>query len=308
MRFKIPILTVLLCLLSACGAPSQQWTTEVERDHPLVGRIVDPATSREVASTAAARRLRDARFLLLGEKHDNPDHHLIQAQLLMTVTDSGRRPAVAWEMIDEDLAPKLAAFLGAERPDAAELGAALGWAQSGWPDWRNYQPIAEAAIGARLPMAAANLPRGFGRRAAAPLASPLPASLLDGLKDELASSHCGQLPPQALTAMAQTQQRRDLAMADSLLAHATADGAVLIAGNGHVRRDRGVPWWLVRLGVDPTAILSIGVLEVDPGRVAPTDLSPYAAQFDLIYLTPRVDSEDACAKFADQLKRLRNKS
>jgi uncharacterized iron-regulated protein len=296
---------VALVLLSACAAVEPTWITTHDRDHPMVGRIIDPATGAEVTSTEAARRIRRARYLFLGEKHDNPDHHKIQAALLQTVTDAGRRPAVTWEMIDEDQGLRLRRFLAANPTDGAAMGAALGWERSGWPDWTIYQPIADAAIAARLPMAPASPRRTILRRPAPAASFALPARLLDGLKDELLQSHCGHLPGTAIGPMATAQQRRDLAMADSLLAHATADGAVLIAGNGHARRDRGAPWWLTRLGVDPASILSVGVMEVDPARRGPEAMTGFAAQFDLIYLTPRVDSDDPCEKFAEQLKRLR---
>lgn len=302
--------TALICavaglLLSACAGGAPAWITEVERDHPMVGRIVDPATGSAVSSAEAARRVTRARYVFLGEKHDNPDHHVIQATLLQAMTDAGLRPAVVWEMIDEDQSPRLAQFLASNPKDGAQMGAAVGWERSGWPDWAIYRPIADAAIAAKLPMGAASPKRSVLRRPAPTPAFAMPANLLDGLKEELLQSHCGQLPGSALGPMATAQQRRDLAMADSMVSHATADGAVLIAGNGHARRDRGAPWWLTRLGVDPSSILSIGLLEVDPGRRTPEALAGLAAQFDLVYLTPRVDSEDPCTKFAEQLKRLR---
>lgn len=299
------VCAVAAFLLSACADVAPAWISGVERDHPLVGRIIDPATGGDVTAAEAVQRIRRARYIFLGEKHDNPDHHIVQAALLQAVTDAGRRPAVVWEMIDEDQTPRLAQYLASKPENGALMGAALGWERSGWPDWSIYRPIADAAIAARLPMAAASPRRSVLRRPPPAASFALPASLLDGLKDELLQSHCGQLPGTALGPMATAQQRRDLAMAASILAHATADGAVLIAGNGHARRDRGAPWWLIRLGVDPASILSVGVLEVDPARRGVDAMTSLAAQFDLIYLTPRMDSEDPCAKFAEQLKRLR---
>jgi uncharacterized iron-regulated protein len=292
-------------LLTGCGRVEPTWVTQVERRHPLVGQIVDPATGTPVSASEAVRRVQQARFVLLGEKHDNQDHHMIQASVLQAITDAGRRPALVWEMIDEGQTPKLARYLASNPADGAEMGAAIDWERNGWPDWSIYRVIADAAIAARLPMAAATPRREVLHRPAPSGSFALPAALLTGLKDELAQSHCGHLPGAALGRMAMVQQRRDLSMADSILAHATADGAVLIAGNGHARRDRGAPWWLMRLGVDPATILSVGVLEVDPARREARDLVGFAAQFDLIYLTPRVDSEDPCVKFAEQLKRLR---
>ena len=44
---------------------------------------------------------------------------------------------------------------------------------------------------------------------------------------------------------------RDAMMADRLATVAGRAGGVLIAGNGHVRTDRGVPWYLAR--IRPTA-------------------------------------------------------
>ena len=298
----------LIVALSGCGSSAPQWRSAVDQDHPLVGMIVDARTGEPIGEVAAAQRIQKARFLLLGEKHDNIDHHLVQARLLQTFTDSGMRPAVAWEMISEDQALALAAFQRAAPQDGALMGEALRWRDFGWPDWAIYQPIADAAIAAKLPMAAASPGRRAVRQQSARFTSPLPAALIDNLHQELMASHCGHLPATALPAMAQAQQRRDLAMAESLFANATTDGAVLIAGNGHVRKDRGVPWWLAQLGIQPTAILAIGVLEVEPEKRKAADLRAYATQFDLIYLTPRVDSEDPCVKFADQLRRLRNKS
>ena len=88
------------------------------------------------------------------------------------------------------------------------------------------------------------------------------------------------------------------------------DGAVLIAGNGHVRADWGVPWHLGRLAPE-TRILTIGLLEVEPGAIRPgnyrhvfeVDRSP----FDFLWFTPRVDLLDPCEVFAEQLERARKK-
>lgn len=77
-------------------------------------------------------------------------------------------------------------------------------------------------------------------------------------------------------------------MAQALLRAAGSDGrAVLIAGNGHVRRDLGVPYYLRAAGVRADQIVSIGYLEA-PERDAP---------YDLVKLTDGVDRGDPCAEF-----------
>ena len=71
-------------------------------------------------------------------------------------------------------------------------------------------------------------------------------------------------------------------MARALEAHA-AHGAVLLAGNGHVRRDIGVPRWLNAATRDRS--LSIGLLE--PGDAD-------AAAFDVALTTPAQTRPDPC--------------
>jgi uncharacterized iron-regulated protein len=77
------------------------------------------------------------------------------------------------------------------------------------------------------------------------------------------------------------------------------DGAVLIAGAGHVRRDRGVPVHLARQVPDAT-IASVAFVEVDAAASKPGD---YAARFgtetlpfDYVWFTPKADDDDPCAK------------
>ena len=111
-----------------------------------------------------------------------------------------------------------------------------------------------------------------------------------------------------MIAVARIQRARDALMAEVLVSQAAA---VLIAGNGHTRKDRGAPYYLRRL--KPKAnILSIGYVEVDAAATSPQD---YAAiynaarlPFDLVWFTPRRDTEDPCQKFAPQLMGLKKKA
>jgi uncharacterized iron-regulated protein len=95
---------VLLCAATTAAAdpPGAPWISEYETGHPLAGRIWQPAAARFVAPEAVAAALTAARFVLLGEKHDNADHHRIQAWLVGSMIAAGRRPAVAFEMFNRD--------------------------------------------------------------------------------------------------------------------------------------------------------------------------------------------------------------
>jgi uncharacterized iron-regulated protein len=291
------------------------------REHPLTGRIWEVAASRFIEPTALVERLTRHHFILLGEKHDNPDHHQLQAWLLRTLIAAGRRPAVGFEMVTTDDAPAIARHLAAAPTDAAGLGEAVNWNQRGWPDWAMYQPIAAAALQAGLPIVTTNLPqemaRALGRRGVASLEPTVAARLgLDRplapevqmeMAEEIREAHCGHAPAERVEAMIAIQRARDAQMAESLAAAGREDGALLIAGGGHVRKDRGIPVYLAARAPGAT-VASLAFLEVSEGEDRP---EAYAARFrrralplDYAWFTPRLDDLDPCEKFGEQLKRL----
>jgi uncharacterized iron-regulated protein len=306
----------------ALGSPLEEsWQAPLKRDHPLVGRIWDVAAGEFIDSTALVDRLRRGRFVLLGEKHDNPDHHRLQAWLLRALIAAGRRPAVGFEMFTADDAPAIARHLAAHPTDAVGLAEAVNWQRSGWPDWAMYQPIVEAAQQAKLPLVAANLSPGTARSLARSGAAaldmafaarhgldrPLAPETQAAMAEDVREGHCGYASETQVSAMLLVQRARDAQMADSLAAADQQDGAVLIAGAGHVRRDYGIPTYLASRA--PVAsVISVVFLEVSQDRHEPT---AYAARFrrqvfpfDYVWFTPRVDDDDPCAAFEEQLKKL----
>ena len=325
----IRTLVFAIVLLSAAAAepPGAPWVSEHLREHPLVGRVWQPAERRFVAPATLVAALIRSRFALLGETHDNADHHRIQAWLVGSMVAAGRRPALAFEMFASDQQAALDAYLAAHPSDAAGIGAAAGWAETGWPDWKLYQPIAQAALDGGAALLAADLPRalrrklardgvsalGAARVAALGLHRPLPETLAAVLREDIAAGHCGQLPESMIGPMATAMTARDARMAEVLRHGASLaghDGAVLIAGKGHVRNDRAVPFHLRR--ADGTAaIVSLGLIEVAEAVDEPAGyaniLGAPALPFDFVWFTPIADPEDPCKKFAEQLNRARER-
>lgn len=310
---RLRLLVALILLAAGVARAAESSVTALGQDHALTGRVWDVAAARFITTEALLTRLGAARFILLGERHDHPEHHTLQASIVRGVTAAGRRPAVAFEMLGADQTAALTAHLQASPRDAAGLGDAVGWSRSGWPSWRLYEPIAEAALTAGVPIVAANLPTGIARAVARGDLSVLEPALVrahgldrpaapatqTAMEAEMRDSHCGHLPEAALPGMVTAQRARDAAMAERLLA-AGGDGAVLIAGAGHVRTDRGVPSYLaVRApGAD---VASLAFVEVATGRTAPADYAErYGVTrlpFDYVWFTIRADEEDHCARF-----------
>ncbi|MEO1017931.1 MAG: ChaN family lipoprotein [Pseudomonadota bacterium] len=289
-----------------------EWQHKIGADHPLAGtilRVDDQATvTLDALITAAAA----ADWLIIGERHDNRDHHLLQALIIEAVhdRDSRSRP-VAFEMLDSAQQELVDRHLENNPSDVSGLAQATTWDESGWPDWQSYEPVFSAAILTESPIIAADLTadqihavyqegasgfaddflRGSG------LDRALPEPLEKALQDEIETAHCGVVPRAQLTPMVEVQRARDAMLAHRLVIGAVQAGGILIAGNGHARRDRGVPWYLDHLRPDDR-VLSIGLVEVDADIETRLGDMP----FDYVWLTPRADDVDPCEAFKDSLK------
>ncbi len=123
----------------------------------------------------------------------------------------------------------------------------------------------------------------------------LPADFRRKHEDAIAIGHCNLLPADTLPARARAQMARDIVMARSIRPYVER-GVVLLAGNGHVRRDIGVPFWLT--ADERRSIVSIGVLERDDDGSGPE--SP--AEFDAYAVTERTERADPCKDLAQQLR------
>jgi uncharacterized iron-regulated protein len=299
------------------------WHTASLVDHPLVGRIFYTRTGEIVPRDALEQTVRQTSFVLLGEKHDNADHHRLQSELLHTIVAGGRKPALVVEMIDLDQQSTLDAARTQTPDDVRAWADAVRWEKRGWPAFEIYAPIFAVAHDATLPIYGGDFPAAsikllfHGASAiddatrddlgvAAPLAPVLDASL----RKELVASHCGMLEgheAEALPPMSLAQRLRDGEMAKTIATRAHEDGAVLVAGFGHARLDRGVPLVLrEKWKVDPSAVVSVAFVEVERGVIDPraysaaffTDVLP----FDYVWFTPRVDEEDPCAAMRTRSK------
>lgn len=304
-------------LLAAPGAATaEDWISPLSRDHPLVGKVWNPAAAAFVSPETAIRAAGQAAYLALGEKHDNADHHRLQARIIAAMAENGRRPAIIFEMIDEDRQGAIDAWRATKPTDGAGLGPAVAWDKSGWPDFSIYRPIADAAVAANLPILGGDLPRdllravareGFAALDAARvkrlgLDRDLPAAMEKELRTELYESHCRLLPERAMSPMVAVQRSRDAVLGERMVAGAAApnaDGAVLIAGAEHARLDRGAPA-TVKLLDSQRSVAAIAFIEVADGETDPAAYGEYfggTLPFDFVWFTPRANDRDHCAEF-----------
>jgi uncharacterized iron-regulated protein len=324
MRRRLLLAVLVVALVDTAAAvepPYGTWQTSLGHDNPLTGRIWDVQAGRFIEPATLAARLAATRYVLLGEKHDNPDHHRLQAHLLRGLIAAGRRPAVAFEMFEADDAPAIERYVASRPPDAGGLGDAVNWKGTGWPDWAMYQPIADAALAAGLPIVTANLSRaaltalrrgGAGGLDAAfaarwGLGEAPPPETREKLAREIRDAHCGYGSDAMVDRMVIIQRARDASMAAAML-DAAGDGAVLIAGAGHVRTDRGVPAF-IRVRAPAASIASVAFLEVGADTTPEAYVARHggALPFDYVWYTPRLEDIDPCEKFRKSLEGIRQK-
>lgn len=252
---------------------------------PLHAQQIDPAMLSD---------LPPADIVVLGEVHDNPIHHQHQAQAITAIKPA----ALVFEMLDAEQAGRVTPAL---RADMAALDKALGWAESGWPDFAIYYPIFAASS---APVYGAAVPRetlrgAMGGDLAALFGAedsvrfgldvPLPEAQQQEREAMQMQAHCDALPPEMLPGMVAAQRLRDAELARVALRawHETGGPVVVVTGNGHARRDWGLPAALAQ--ADPgRRLLSLGQLEA-----APEDTPPY----DLWLVTAPAEREDPCAAF-----------
>ncbi len=265
-------------------------------------RIVD-AQGRAVDADALVAAIAASDFALLGERHDNVRHHERRADLLQALKRRLGQTTVVIEHLDRERSFDFSAVCIGSEHGLERVLANIGFDAKGWR-WPQHRPLFSAlaanganVIGGNLPRATARQIASDGARAlpadtAARLAaSPLTETAQARLDADLIRGHCGELDAGRLPGLRLAQRARDAAMADTLLAASSATPGkpvLLLAGNGHVRRDYGVP---TLLG-GGRRIVSIGFVEDD----AELDAARRDGLYDYLWQTEAAVRPDPCAE------------
>jgi uncharacterized iron-regulated protein len=298
-RERWPGLLTALVLAGCAGAAPTPMAKQTRT--PLVfGPEADiPATAQLVAAHA-----RTAEVVYLGELHDNPQHHAIQAVILGALVAAGVRPALAFEMIPEPSQAALEAAVGSDagRP---EVDQRLAWTAQGWPDLAMYWPLFELARQNGLPVVATDLDPAVVRRInrdGLGAAREDPARLRSALPDDPArdraivrrirAAHCDRITMSRAERMVESWYARNVVIARRVSgALEKVPQVVVIIGRGH-QSPGGVP--------EQVDALRPGTRQLVVGLFEGAADGPTGSQADIVWITPARPRFNPCQGWRGQ--------
>lgn len=304
---------LLACSLVLPSNPvlARNWQSPFYQGHALIGKIWDTGKGDWVTEEQLYTELAEYEYILLGETHHNPDHHLLQAQILDRLVAAGKRPAVVMEMLAQEGWRDQPAFWS----DAVMLRRQAAARNAGWK-WELYAPVLQSIVQYGLELIAGNIgsetlhagSRKTGSEWPREMMAkhPVTARSLRQLEHDIVESHCGYAHSDLVQFMVGAQLQRDRVMAQTLVN--SKPPVVLLAGSGHVRYDYGVPNRLLN-DFRRHSFLSIAMIPVHPEALNPGDyLGAVPDAVDILYFTPSHTRQDPCLQFKKQLRRLKQRA
>jgi uncharacterized iron-regulated protein len=228
-----------------------------------------PVSPRPLSTDAAAvlAGARNAQFVLLGEQHDNADHHRWQLHAIAMLNAARPQMAIGLEMLPRRVQPVLDRWVAGELSEAEFLKQS-DWANVWGYDSGLYLPILHFARLHRVPLIALNVERSLPREVGQRGWTAVPVARKEGVGDPAPASEAYRAmlrqwfryhSDEAETAedavnferFVDAQLTWDRAMAEALFSASRQDPAALvigIIGSGHLRHGHGVPHQLRALG------------------------------------------------------------
>ncbi|MGH1537987.1 MAG: ChaN family lipoprotein [Gammaproteobacteria bacterium] len=311
-----PSLKVLLCivLIFQCSVsakqPSHDWQAPFFQNHELVGKIWDTYKNAWLSTEQFENELLYYDYILLGEIHNHPDHHVLQARVINSLVASGKKPTVVMEMLSQQA--------WQEQPQqwskADELQELASMLNDGWP-WQLYAPILQSVVQHQLELFAGNVSSDELHRWSNERSNDNQIDLLseysytadnfEVLKKNIVDSHCGHANQGFVSFMSRAQMQRDKIMAELLVEKELP--VIFIAGSGHVRNDYAVPMQL-RNNFAQNSYLTVAFVSVQEGEDDPQAyLQAVPDLYDMLYFTPGHTDQDPCEQFKKQLKNMQHR-
>lgn len=304
------LIGVLVALLPAYSSATNNWLAPLLQNHPLVGKIYNLEQQAFLSETELLSELRSTTYVLVGEKHDNADHHRLEDKIL-TAINSPTPPYIIFEMLTDEQQPLINTLQTSDT--LLQMHEKLQWNDKGWP-WEDYGPLINTALQQGATISAGNINSALLKRiykegsANQELATARFKSMIliaepvrEKILDQIYESHCAMMPKEKLTPMLTIQIARDASMAYAMIHDTKTNKArrpsILIAGSFHTQKNIGVPLHLRQLTQQPVKTLLLA--EVSDSYENPSDYAT-SSEADYIWFTPKQPDIDYCADLRTQ--------
>ena len=231
---------------------------------PATWLRLDGERAAAVAPGALVAEMAARDVVLLGERHEEADHHRWQLHTLAALHAQRPGMVIGFEVFPRRTQPVLDRWV-AGALTAEQFLAEVQWDKAWKLSAELYLPLFEFARLHRVPMLALNVERRLTQEVAAKGWDAVPEAEREGVSrpapapqayvDELARVHKEHKAAGSLANFVAAQQTWDRAMAQALAARAGEALVVGIIGSGHLRHGHGVALQLRDLGVKRIATL-----------------------------------------------------
>jgi uncharacterized iron-regulated protein len=258
------VIAVICLIIIGCAGlrhPQPQTATmDGVAEHFRPGQIVDLASGKIIAFEDLIAHISSKDLIFVGEAHDNPDHHLIQIQILQAVASRSASLTIGMEFFQKPQQPIVDRYVQGESTEK-EFLEAVEWKKNWGFDYHFYRPLMQFARERKYRVLAINAPNSLVRKVARTGLKSLEPAERDQLpKDidltrdrhraflqEIYNEHSpGELKEFEFFYEAQCVWEE--AMASNLAEHLVSGKGKLIAftGNGHIVNKFGIPDRTVR--------------------------------------------------------------
>ena len=107
--------------------------------HFSIGKIIHTESGKAIPFDEFINQLAEKELVFIGEVHNNPEHHLIQIQILQALTQ-GRRPVVAMEFFEKSRQPLVDSYVDGISSEKAFLEG-VEWSSRWRFDYHLYRPL-----------------------------------------------------------------------------------------------------------------------------------------------------------------------
>jgi uncharacterized iron-regulated protein len=242
-------------------------------------RLYDINRGKEISLADAIPALKQNRIIIVGEHHNNQNHHEAQLKIIKALKESGARVAVGLEMFRSDSQQSLDRWV-AGNMDESEFKK-IYFDNWGYP-WPDYGMIFDYAKEEKIPLIGLNVPREITRQVAqegfqsldkgqreklSNITCRVDKAYMDYIKKAFGAHAHGNLN---FTYFCEAQLVWDNVMAVNVLEYLDKNPdtlVVVLTGTGHARKD-AVPRQISRRSEAAFAIMLPEVKGIiDPGTV-----------------------------------------